>query len=1064
MRGGSRRAPGRRGFRWVAHLLVALAIPVAISVAPAAPIHADGLGELPTCTSAPLALAFAAPYDTYRLLEGHTSHDWGYVFERAAWYKDHCLFVGTGYDWYTEANVSTGLAVSVSGALHVGTSTITVTSSDGYQTRPFYDYSNNGLAYSRTRHLYTDLAGSASSASLSAHKVPTDPTDINWTLTDASNPKPVDMSACAHDTTASGSRCTYTVTLPPGTPSFIGYLYFAVKEGQVDGNNFPDGHTGDYKPFEQWSPAEIPGIAIPIEYNSNEALAAAFTATEDAAQAGLVHSVSTSPADAVHTWDFGDGTAAAVGTPSVDHRYAKPGTYTVSLTVARNGETSSSTHQVVIAAPLVQVAVSAVSGLGTASVGDTVTMKVVLSASATGLGNVVVAPADLSQLLSASGGFADVVDNVAPASVTLPPGGMQQFTATFTATGIGSESFGANFGVTDAAGATTTVSGTKVITVRTRALAVTVTVSPTGMVEPEDADGPKPVTINVTAVVKNVLDTPLDNVSVDVNPTFVWTAKTPSPVPFPMSNATPATPSDQIGTLAPGQSATVTYVESALDDVLLNVQVLAIGFPTGSSTRVSGLGVAPLEVKPMYDFRFSAKPEQPYSGPNPVATPGATIDFFLGLKNLNNTKDLVIGPMTAHLTGNAVAGGGNAFPIEQAATPPACAAPWSGKLVAGSSEKSLQAKITTVDLGQGVGNFVGVGYEPAVFEQTGPQSFQQVDPARELITAGATPTTVRLEPNIVVPPYTFGDAAFGFTDASFRRLAATGQALFRAVPALLSAIPAITKYGNPFMWPYAMADRMMTYWGSLGPAERANLVNTVIGDLALAGVKSTDFAINLQNVLPAWFDEFSAAVERGDTQHMGAMLGTVTTDIGVQLLTDQALGVIAEQVALCRLSQIPKAVAETAETDLQARYLAELPEGEKALATLTEKDSKLLHSGLLANPEIAYRVYGINAQQLADLYKLAREEGILIEIRPNGGYRHDWLEKLAALKPEALKLKTVSPLDVFLGYFKEDLGSLVLKKPQSAQEFAAIYNKVAAEEGSLVADAVAAANQRVGQR
>ena len=228
----------------------------------------------------------------------------------------------------------------------------------------------------------------------------------------------------------------------------------------------------------------------------------------------------------------------------------------------------------------------------------------------------------------------------------------------------------------------------------------------------------------------------------------------------------------------------------------------------------------------------------------------------------------------------------------------------------------------------------------------------------------------------------------------------------------------------------------------------------MIGDLATAGVKGTDFAINLQNLLPAWFDEFSTAVETGDLEHMGGMLGTLTTDLGVQLLTDRALGIIAEQIGLCRLAQVPKAPAETAEADLQARYLAELPEGEKTLAKLTEKDSKLLRSGLLANPEIAYRVYGINAQQLNDLYKLAREEGILIEIRPNGGFRHAWIDKGAALKPEALKLKTVSPLDLYLGYAVDDLGSLVLKEPQTAEEFAQIYNQVAATDGQLTADAL----------
>jgi hypothetical protein len=47
-----------------------------------------------------------------------------------------------------------------------------------------------------------------------------------------------------------------------------------------------------------------------------------------------------------YLWDFGDGTATATG-PSVQHSYAKGGTYTVKLTVTDRGANSASLSQTV---------------------------------------------------------------------------------------------------------------------------------------------------------------------------------------------------------------------------------------------------------------------------------------------------------------------------------------------------------------------------------------------------------------------------------------------------------------------------------------------------------------------------------------------------------------------------------------------------------------------------------------------------------------------------------------------------------------------------------------------
>jgi hypothetical protein len=99
---------------------------------------------------------------------------------------------------------------------------------------------------------------------------------------------------------------------------------------------------------------------------------------------------------------------------------------------------------------------------------------------------------------------------------------------------------------------------------------------------------------------------------------------------------------------------------------------------------------------------------------------------------------------------------------------------------------------------------------------------------------------------------------------------------------------------------------------------------------------------------------------------------------------------------------------------------------EEALPVLNE----LLSGEELQPAEIA-RLYGIAEDELGELQKLAQKYKFLITVRSRHASSIEWIKKFGALlKPETIKIKTVSDLDVRMGYSENTIGSLVFKKPE----------------------------------
>ena len=124
--------------------------------------------------------------------------------------------------------------------------------------------------------------------------------------------------------------------------------------------------------------------------------------------------------------------------------------------------------------------------------------------------------------------------------------------------------------------------------------------------------------------------------------------------------------------------------------------------------------------------------------------------------------------------------------------------------------------------------------------------------------------------------------------------------------------------------------------------------------------------------------------------------------------------------------------AVESQTSLASRRLA--AEIDLAVARgIDPKTPKVLRGGLdvTDQPKVWRDVYGAARDDVQKMMQIAKEEGVLIAFRSRSPVSIQLLEqKLAWLKPQSVKAKTVSPIDItYLGFPEDSLGKVVMVQP-----------------------------------
>ena len=227
----------------------------------------------------------------------------------------------------------------------------------------------------------------------------------------------------------------------------------------------------------------------------------------------------------------------------------------------------------------------------------------------------------------------------------------------------------------------------------------------------------------------------------------------------------------------------------------------------------------------------------------------------------------------------------------------------------------------------------------------------------------------------------------------------------------------------------------MDLWNSIkdDPAEVAAFTNLVGNTMLLAYKNAPELIDNeekfrksitkdiLDGYTRVWNDWYG-----GNRESALEEFGREFTERGGDLAMAIAPGLLARDARVLEAFRTTKA-------KLFEQTSAGLKSAESSLVSANEAMELLknvVKPGFEMTNTVLQKTFGLRSVETDFLRQFARDNKLLIVVRSRAAESVEWIEKLGAvLKPESIKLKNVSWLDVkYLGYDVSDVGRVVIRK------------------------------------
>ncbi|MCZ7528233.1 MAG: PKD domain-containing protein [Acidimicrobiia bacterium] len=780
----------------------------------------------------------------------------------------------------------------------------------------------------------------------------------------------------------------------------------------------------------------------------------------------------------VYEWDFADGTTQpAPAPPFTNHTYTTPGAYEATLTVTDGNFVSDSVDcsTVDVAAPRLGVGLS-FPGAGSTlfAPGDPVPVRVSLSAT-DGVG-------DLSNVTFV-GDPLDVAPDVAltlvsapdpgqlpgPDGLTLAPGEEVSFDYELEAAQPGDFTVSSTATGADAAGrlvgpVVTERSG------RIGALEVTVTADPdtVDLEEKEDETGPEPQDVTVTVEVTNPFDTPVDDVTLRVQPPELVTEVVPplgyeaftylvSSDPPDPADPVPGDPGDiELDDPIPA-GATITHElpGRALDAGTVDLSVVVTGSvpqDDGPPLNVTGGGTGRIEIGADVKLFFDAEIDEDTLGPAPDGAEGPWVvggqewQIVGTMENRTHDETIEIAVLPL-LEGNAH----YAVPIPHLDPPPdeECGIGVIRRLAPGE-EIEFAVPVRTILDGGTRGT---VRYEPtgAVVEDDGTKT--ALTEEQILVAAGAGEHVVSVDTRERVPESSVGEVVWTYGASTLETFAdlAGGMGLM--------AIQATAFLLQPWEWLPAFraaSDKVAEYvyevHENLAPEDREAWLNSWASALELStGMALVDARAAVEAHALASFTELTTAWETGDYTTVAQWWGRQTG-----AAPDVAFQALSRAYGVCKLLARSTPWARRAAAAKEAALIAQLD------ALGPNPSAADIPTGAPLSYEIHGRnTFGIDRVMNDKVQEFADDFGVVLGVRRRGPGSIAKIEAgTHGPKPFHMKPKNTSRADVaFLG-FLDDLDTVAIKEPPLRGEVIAALDDIGASP-DLRAEVIARHNKRM---
>ena len=569
-------------------------------------------------------------------------------------------------------------------------------------------------------------------------------------------------------------------------------------------------------------------------------------------------------------------------------------------------------------------------------------------------------------------------------------------------------------------------------------LQVSIVVDPAVVPKEARADD-EPVDVNVTITVKNTTDRPMTKVAlrsfgldrVVAGQPVSYELIDPRPVP-PGVIALTAPPDPisgiAIDDIAPDDKVTLKAKYRIDDDGEFSVGafVEAAGHQGGV---IVGRAEASLSVAADKYLEFRTETVAPNAA-NPVLNAGQAIWVTGTIKNLTTTADIEVGPPYAETSGNA---GSQSATWDRVGIEPTQLTPIGTLVLAPGEEREFTVKVVTSwsdprpngGVRPSGGTRAELEFTPWGRATEADGTVTLVTP--DLIDAPVEDRKIRVPIDDTIPIPTTNNAALGagILVGTVEGTVAAGAAIITGIPDLFvaaySVMAGATEYQKKIWDSFTEEER------DLFVDETSFMVLSVLQrNLEFAESDGAELLDQINAAVLGSMTELSTEWETGDYVNSARVYSKYASE---------AIGSVVLPIAFAKLAKTPRAVAilARAQAAVQARF-APLAADIARISRLDDAATilKIIEAGAELTPDQISKLYGISPTELAELQRLADKYGLLLTVRSRHASSIEWIEKFGAmLKPEALKLKSVSDLDARLGFDADDVGSLVFRKPEA---------------------------------
>jgi PKD repeat protein/Tol biopolymer transport system component len=718
-------------------------------------------------------------------------------------------------------------------------------------------------------------------------------------------------------------------------------------------------------------------------------------------------------------WDFGDGQKAGDIT-SVNHRYAKPGPYTVTHSGSdAKGGAYRTQRRITIPAPKLSVSITLAEDQldgGRLPVGRAIEATIKVSASCNGVGALKGLTFALGKVLQGTPAERlQITGAAAPAAFSLEPCKAKELTVQVKGVSRGPVRLFTEVSGKDAADRAVVVESELLQRVGTD-LQVTVTPTPAALdlVVDREADPPRPIPKPVSLVVevKNVSGQPAKAVKLTVTPAVRNNVGRNPSAPFPLQlvKLEPDTPVTNdtardlvVGDIADGKSKKLTFSAEAHDKAIVDVRAIARGVSEAPVRAVTGNGSAPVRIGQPTLLSLTA------TGPLVGAKrAGETWTYGGNIENLSPDESVTV-YARAHRRGNVVEG-----QLDRLGDPEPCGCGIAYRLEPGERMPYFGALRGRAD-GPGTGTVeIQVGGLRHTYDAEGKPVGVPVAATEVAVAPGADKRRVEFntfEP--VVEPISIGGVGWLVSDSAARAFGArlTGAQESAAAALAWARTPdgaklsvhlqqalAVIREEMPAAYVRArdeLTATLLAFDDQLDSGEALNIATEVWG----TGIVATE---------KAWEE----ATWQDLSTKTGTLLGTLAPELAVEAVLP-ALGA-------CKLLKY-------------GGKTAFLRKAEKLAGTRAARLAARGTKGALPGDEIdlytAYKLWGIDEKIDERLRAYAQAKKLIIAVRDRSPGSVARLRQGMLPKWEKIKAKNVSSIDVeYLGFDRSHLDTAMLKQ------------------------------------